>query len=389
LFTGWEEHGVFQRLFAELPTASPTINRLDPSFTVRFPDQQEINITTRTNHFYAQVSQVFPECAPAAIAFFEGLSHPASDSRPVAASLNECSHRFRRFLDVQLQTFTGMSSETCPYNRAAVVLNPRRQFFGLSGGGQALADSLASAFRASGGTLRLNAPVLRLAYDSQGLPTGIDLLNGERVKATRAIISNLSVWDTFGKLVGMSRTPPSISAELKKIHGWGAYLMFLELDAGVLERLSSRRLMVLNGWQDNEPFDPETGQFIFTAQEGAKPLATVCVPTRAEDWFSFHEDHSAHETQDQGMLESLWTRLHAAMPELGAGVEIIETATPQTFYETTRRRFGLVGPVTGGSNQPNLLHPYPNLFLVGDTVSNEFGAAGAAESAYLAAQQIA
>jgi phytoene dehydrogenase-like protein len=89
------------------------------------------------------------------------------------------------------------------------------------------------------------------------------------------------------------------------------------------------------------------------------------------------------------MLESLWTRLHAAMPELGAGVEIIETATPQTFYETTRRRFGLVGPVTGGSHQPNLLHPYPNLFLVGDTVSNEFGAAGAADSAYLAAQQIA
>ena len=68
---------------------------------------------------------------------------------------------------------------------------------------------------------------------------------------------------------------------------------------------------------------------------GAEESVPVCLSafTNVEDWFSFHEDHSAHEEQDQAVLEILWSRLHAAMPELGDSVEVIETATPQTFYE--------------------------------------------------------
>jgi hypothetical protein len=33
----------------------------------------------------------------------------------------------------------------------------------------------------------------------------VDLLNGERVIATKAVISNLTVWDTYGKLIGMGQ----------------------------------------------------------------------------------------------------------------------------------------------------------------------------------------
>jgi len=372
----------------ELQIDSPPVGRLDPSFTVRLPDQQQIHITANADDLHPQLRQVFPECAEAAVGFYQQLTAAGlPDSRPAAALLNDSSYRFQRFIDLQLQTFTGMSAVNCPLHRAASALDPRREFVSISGGGQALVDSLVAAVNASGGSVRVNAPVLRLAFDNAGLPAGVDLLNGERVHATRAVISNLTVWDTFGKLVGMSHTPPALSTQLKKLHGWGVYLMFLEVAEATAARLPFPRLLVLNKWEQDEPFDPEHDQFMF-AMDQASQTATVSTFTRAEDWFSFHEDHTSAEAQDQAMLESLWSRLHTSMPELGDGVEIIETATPQTFYETARRKFGMTGPAVGPVST-DLIRPYPNLFLVGDTAGEAFGYSGAAESAYLAANEIA
>ena len=33
----------------------------------------------------------------------------------------------------------------------------------------------------------------------------------------------------------------------------------------------------------------------------------------------------------------------SGLPQLGDSVEVIETSTPQTVYETTRRRLGMIG----------------------------------------------
>src|SRR5204862_178981 len=80
------------------------------------------------------------------------------------------------------------------------------------GGVQSLIDALVESFRHNGGKLRLSSPVLRLAYGPDGSPIGVDLLNGERVAATRAIVSNLTIWDTYGKLIGPARTPRQMSS---------------------------------------------------------------------------------------------------------------------------------------------------------------------------------
>jgi phytoene dehydrogenase-like protein len=76
-----------------------------------------------------------------------------------------------------------------------------------------------------------------------------------------------------------------------------------------------------------------------------KRAVTVSLYTDAAEWFGYHTDETEHETQDQQMLEACWERLHAALPELGAGVEVIETATPRTFYEGTRRKLGMTGGI--------------------------------------------
>src|SRR5207302_3424892 len=130
-----------------------------------------------------------------------------------------------------------------------------------------------------------------------------------------------------------------------------------------------------------------------TSTDGTGQLsATVSAYTNAEDWFSFHEDHGAHEERDQSMLKRVWSRMHLAMPELGDGIELIETATPQTYYEATRRRFGMIGRLASASGitgSDGLTTPYPAVFLVGDTVSKGLGLEGVTQSAWHTANEIA
>jgi prolycopene isomerase len=227
-------------------------------------------------------------------------------------------------------------------------------------------------------------------------------LSGETINARRAIISNLTVWDTYGKLVGLNRTPTDVRARLKQLRGWGAYLLFLGMDEDVAaSRLSSERVLALCDWQEGEKFDPENNLLMFSiapawdarAPEG-KRAVTVSTFTEAEQWFTFHRDETEHEDQDTRTLEVLWERLHRMMPELGASVEVIETATPRTFYEQTRRKLGMVGGVgqsldVFGTNSITHRTIFPNLFIVGDTTFPGQGIAAVTHSALIVANEIA
>ena len=73
------------------------------------------------------------------------------------------------------------------------------------------------------------------------------------------------------------------------------------------------------------------------------------------------------------MLEQCWQRLHSAIPELGDAAEVIDTATPRSFYENTRRKLGMVGGIVPPSPAWESAAGYktslPNLFIVSDTTS--------------------
>ncbi|HEX8098379.1 MAG TPA: NAD(P)/FAD-dependent oxidoreductase [Pyrinomonadaceae bacterium] len=440
LYAGWGAGEIHERVFSELPVAPPEVRRLSPAYVVRLPDGAEVALAKSVEEFEESLRAAFPECADAAVNFYRELV-PVGDAllraslrRPdlhtasklqrlgllateprvaarvlsvmndtAARHLSAASLRFRRFVDAQLQIFAQRDADACAYLYAAVALNlPRRGMYAIRGGASALADVLVEAIKKSGGTVRLNSPVLRLSYDSGGRARGVDLLSGETVEATRAVVSNLTVWDTYGKLVGLNRTPAEVRARLKALRGWGAYLLFLSLDEEGARRLPAEHVLAVTDWQEGEAYNPETAQLMFSASPGwdgarapaGKRAVTVATFTEASQWFSFHEDEAEHEEQDQSFLESIWGRLHAALPELGDSVEVIETATPRTFYESTRRKLGMVGGVgqsldVFGANALTHRTHIPNLFMVGDSVFPGNGVAAVTHSALIAADEIA
>ncbi len=439
LYASWQPGEIHERVFAELPVPAPEVRPVSPAYVVRLPDQTEAAVTENDEEFEESLRTAFPECADEATDFYREIApvgealrrvvrrvpdlRTASKFRRMSATapevrvaprvfasmnhtaaqhLTQTSARFRRFIDAQLQIFAQCPAETCAYLYAAVALMlPRRGMYAIRGGASALANTLMEAIKRSGGTVRFNAPALRLAYDSSGYAIGVDLLSGENIEATRAIISDLTVWDTYGRLVGPGRAPGDIRLRLKSLRGWGAYLLYLGLDEAAASRLPADHLLALTDWQESQPYDPETGQFMFasapawdTRAPAGRRAVTVSTFTEPTQWFAFHEDETEHEGQDRSVLEAWWASLHAAMPELGDNVELIDTATPRTYYDSTRRKLGMVGGVgqslnVFGMNSFSHRTSLPNLYMVGDSTFPGQGVAAVTQSGLIVANEIA
>ena len=236
-----------------------------------------------------------------------------------------------------------------------VIDTSHGDLYEIDGGPAILAERLAESIKRSGGKVRLNSPVLRLSYNESGSATGVDLLSGEQVFASKAIVSNLTIWDTYGKLVGLNRTPPEIKKHLNSLHGTGVYVVYASIGASASSRLPSQRMLV----KDAE------GEFTLAISNGA---ATFTTRTDVDDWFTYQSSEEDYEEWDQAALEQFWTRIHKALPELGSDTEIIETANPRTYYDQTRRKLGMVLGTTP-SQTPDPRTSVPNLFITGDTVT--------------------
>lgn len=436
IYASWRPGEIHDRIFAELPVEQPTVQQLEPAYVVRLPDQTDVKVSSDSEAFFQALRTSFPECAGPAIDFYReaellGTTLLQAASRVpdlrtagrlrqwrslwpslgtaarIRASLKErtdrhlvhTSARFRSFVDAQLQLLAQCSSDECAYPYACVALTLRRQgLFAMAGGAATLINLLAQSITSSGGAIRLNAPVLRCAYDSRGYPTGVMLLNGETIFASRAIVSNLTVWDTYGKLIGLQQTPLEIRTRLKTLSGWGAYLIY----AGMAEQLASRlpaNHLVAAAALGTGAYDPTTQLNIGIAPgwdpRGPTGRRAVLIHTftHADEWFTFHEGASELEEKDQTELESVWRRLHARFPELGDAIEVIDTATPQTCYADTRRKLGMVGGLgqsidVFGANSISHRSIFANLFLVGDTSFPGAGLAAVSQGALVVANEI-
>ena len=438
-YASWGPGGLRERVFAELPVAAPEVREVAPAYAVRLPEGVEVSVGGGAEEFEEGLRAAFPECAGEAARFyrearevgdalrraarrvpslltatkFERLKLAArgarissrvlgSVGRTAAEHLGATSARFRRFVDAQLSVFAQCASDECSYLYAGVALTESlRGAYEMRGGAQSLADALVDSIKQSGGAVRLNSTVLRLTLDTSGRAAGVEMLSGERVEARRAVVSNLTVWDTYGKLVGPSHTPAEVRARTKRLRGRGAFLIFLGMDEAAASRLPAGHVIALADSPEGAAHAPADSVFMFgsaPAWDARAPAGrravTVTTYTDVDEWFAFHEDETEHERQDQAALEGWWERLHAAMPELGAGVEVIETMSPREFYERTRRRLGMVG---GLAQSPELLSPgapthrtlIPNLLMAGDTVFPGQGVAAVTHSALVAANEIA
>ena len=399
LYTNWGPGEIYDRVFSELPIQRPTASNIENEYVVRLPDQTDVRLKENDAEFFEEIAAAFPECIKEATDFYR-LVRQVSEEReqqhssvlgkalkklwsrstaemeqPILGFIDNTSSRFKRFIDAQLKAFLHRGIENCPFGSACRVLSiPRQKRYAIENGIGTLAERLAESIKKSGSVIRLNSPVLRLAFDENGRAFGVDLLSGENVVAERAIISNLTVWDTYGKLVGLNRTPAIIKSQLSKMQGSGAYLIYATLEDSALARLPSSKFLVAQDESSSTEgqFNEFTVSISDPAADGKRPT-TIKSATEVAPWFSFQTSEEDYEEWDQAALTNLWEDLHRGVPELGAAIEVIESANPRTFYDSTRRKLGMVMGVDPTTQHLTHETIFPNVFLIGDTVSAGFG----------------
>jgi phytoene dehydrogenase-like protein len=396
IYPGWGSGEIYDQLFSELQMEIPKASLIESDYVVRF-EGQDIRLKRDADEFFEELRAAFPESADAAVEFYKqvirinelrlernkpgfatsvrrlwskdnGLRNAGQVTAFNAAS--QTSTRFQDFVDTQLRAFLHSSIDRCSLSSASRVLSlPRQPLYSIEGGIATLAERLAESIKSAGGSVRLNQPVLRLSYSDRGEPTGIDLLSGETISARRAIVSNLTVWDTFGKLIGLNRTPPAIKSSLAKLQGKGAFLIYAAVDAPALERLPASNFLVAVHSDEETNLSAELTVSVREPQSNGICAATIKTSTDVAPWFSYQTSETDYEEWDQSALETVWSRLHRAVPEFGSEIEVIETANPRTYYDQTRRKLGMVLGVESMQDEPLRL-PFPNVLVVGDTVSD-------------------
>lgn len=389
VYNGFGPDEIFDRLFAELMVDEVLVEPVESNYVVRLADA-DFHFKSG-GEFESEIRRVFPECTAEALDFYNRLTGPhrsrfkglrsflgqKNDAEDPLLKHLPAAPRFRSFIQVQLRALLHREVEQCNLGTAAQVLNlVRSQLYAIKGGTATLAERLEAVIRRAGGTVRLNSPVLRLAFNESGEAVGVDLLSGETIAAKHGVISNLTIWDTYGKLIGLNRTPPEIKKALTATQGSGAYLIYASMEESALQRLPAERFMV----------DADGGEFTFAAGTGPTPPGKIAVTfktrTDVNDWFRFHSSEEDFEEWDQSALEEFWSRIHRSLPELGGDIEVIETANPRTYYDQTRRKLGMImgtDVVQPGSPQTST----PRLYIVGDTVATNGNTASVVSAAFM------
>jgi phytoene dehydrogenase-like protein len=395
IYPGWGTGEIDEQLFSELQVAKPEAAQIESDYVVRFEDQ-DIHLSRDDSKFLSELRRAFPESPDAAVEFYEHvfrITAQAADTKSgiaksvrrfwsedvlknaaqctAASAASHTSTRFQDFIDAQLRAFLHSSIDQCSLASASSALSfPRQSLYSIEGGIATFAERLADSIKSAGGTVRLNQSVLRLAYNDRAEPTGVELLNGETVSARSAIVSNLTVWDTFGKLIGLNRTSRELKSELARLRAKGAYVIYAAVEPSALSRLPASHFLVAGSNAD--PENNLSGELTVSIRdEPSRDIyaATVKASSDVGPWFSYQTSEEDLEEWDQNALESMWARLHRAVPELGPDIEVIETANPRSYYDSTRRKLGMVMGVESTVHEKPLRSPFSNLFMVGDTVS--------------------
>ena len=196
----------------------------------------------------------------------------------------------------------------------------------------------------------------------------------------RAIVSNLTAWDTYGKLVGLNRTPPEIKKNLNALRGAGAYVVYASMEESAVSRLPGERMLVKDG----------EGEFTMavsssqTAPPGKRAVTFTC---RTEVDSGSHISR-ARKTTSSGTRRRWSSSGIDCTRRFRSSAATSRSSKPQTRAPTTtntpQTRDGFRW--TARQSRPRFL---PNLFIIGDTVSSAPKLDSVVESAILLATDLA
>ena len=265
------------------------------------------------------------------------------------------------------------------------------------GGSGAIVDALIRGLTKKGGEILYNAHVESVLVENNRA-VGIRLRNGKEIKATTAVVSNASIWDTL-PLIPEGALPKSFVREREQTPECDSFMhLHLGIDATGLEDLECHYIVV-NDW-DLGVTTPQNVVVMSIPSVLDPSLAPpgkhgIHVYTPGNEpyklWAGMDRRSDAYKQQKQERAEAMWRGLERVIPDVRDRIELSMIGTPLTHQRYLRRHHGSYGPAhqAGKAQFPGSTTPLAGLLCCGDSTFPGIGIPAVAASGAIAANTIA
>ena len=265
------------------------------------------------------------------------------------------------------------------------------------GGSASLVSALVRGLQKYGGELRLNAHIEEILLDGDR-SVGVRLRNGERIMATKAVISNASIWDTLKLLPSLPSRLKQFVKQRQATPECDSFMhLHLGIDATGLENLACHYIVV-NDW--GRGIDAAQNLVLISIPSmldpGLAPAGkhTVHVYTPGNEpygvWAGLDRRSDDYAELKQRRAEVMWQALERVIPDVRSRCDVTLIGTPLSHGRFLRRHHGTYGPAirAGQGVFPGPQTPVKNLWCCGDSTFPGIGLPAVAASGMVLANTL-
>ncbi|NEQ50279.1 MAG: NAD(P)/FAD-dependent oxidoreductase [Leptolyngbya sp. SIO3F4] len=266
------------------------------------------------------------------------------------------------------------------------------------GGSASLVAALVRGLKKYGGELKLNVHIEKILLDGDQV-RGVRLRDGEEIIATKAVISNASIWDTLKLL---PKSPKKLQHFINKRQTTPECDSFMHLHLGIdatgLDNLACHYIVV-NDWSCG--IDAPQNLVLISIPSVLDPTLapagkhTIHVYTPGNEpyalWAELDRRSPEYIKLKQQRAEIMWQALKRIIPDIRLRCDITLVGTPVTHSRFLRRHHGSYGPAirAGKGVFPGPRTPIKNLWCCGDSIFPGIGLPAVAASGMVLANTLA
>ena len=266
------------------------------------------------------------------------------------------------------------------------------------GGSEALVEALVRGVEKRGGQLMLNAHVEEILVE-RGRAIGVRLRGGKEIRASKAVVSAASVWDTI-KLLPSGSVSQQFRSQRQATPECDSFMhLHLGIDGAGLPSDLACHYISVNDWEKgisapqnvvlvsipsliDPSLAPPGKHVIHVYTPGNEPYKIwQGRDRRSEEYARLKEERS----------QVMWQVLEKIIPDIRSRCEVTLVGTPLTHERFLRRHRGSYGPAieAGKGIFPSPTTPIPGLLCCGDSTFPGIGLPAVAASGMLVANTLA
>ncbi|WP_036481718.1 NAD(P)/FAD-dependent oxidoreductase [Myxosarcina sp. GI1] len=266
------------------------------------------------------------------------------------------------------------------------------------GGSGAIVDALLRGLTKNGGEILYNSHVAEiLVEDKQAV--GVRLGNGKKIAASKAVVSNASIWDTL-PLIPQGALPQDFVTERQAIPECESFMhLHLGIDGTGLPKNLQCHYIVVNDWEQGvtAPQNVVVASIPSVLDPSLAPagkhVVHVYTPGNEpyEIWAGLDRRSAEYDRLKTERAEVMWQGLERIIPDIRNRCEVTLVGTPLTHKRYLRRHCGTYGPAIKAGNGlfPGSNTPLSKLYCCGDSTFPGIGIPAVAASGAIAANTIA